>query len=322
MRNLRCVLVLFAGLAFGARFLPAQTDIQARILMYIRDHLKAGQPVRITELYNTVFTSPEDRAALSKLYKDFFRIPMFVVQYQEQFSTPPSLKTIAEQFSLGSAEEADTLLRVMETDPRVPKFITRDPRTGEITKVDVEMVRNDPRFAQGASHELGGWEGRTAPPFDLYGADGVHVSSSELAGKVALLYVWFTGCPPCMQEAPVLEKFQREFGAKGLEIVGANADELLGLGVSDEARRNYAQKEGITFPIVHWTDQTNRAYGSISIYPTLFLIDRKGAVVGHWVGFTNASTLRAAIVKALSEQRDTQSSSINGSSSRILEKHN
>lgn len=322
MRYLRLVLVSLAVLGLSARFLPAQTDPQAKILTYIRDHLKAGQPVRITELYNTIFTSAEDRAALSKLYKDFFRIPMFVVQYQQQFSAPPSLKTIAEQFSLGSAEEADTLLRVMETDPRVPKFISRDPQTGEITKVDVEMVRNDPRFAQGAVHELGGWEGRTAPAFDLTGAYGVRVSSSELVGKVSLLYVWFTGCPPCMQEAPILVRFQREFGAKGFEIVGANADDLLGLGVSDEARRGYTQKEGITFPVVRWTNQANQAYGSVSIYPTLFLIDRKGIIVGHWVGFTSASTLRAAIVKALSEQRDAQSFSINGSSSKILEKRN
>jgi len=298
---LRSLLISAAVLGLGVRCLLAQSDPQAKILNYIRDHLKAGQPVRITELYNTVFTTPEDHAALGKLYKDFFRIPMFIVQYQQQFSASPSLKTIAEQFSLKSPEEADTLLRVMETDPRVPKFITRDPKTGEITKVDVGMIRNDPRFAQGAAHELGGWDGRTAPAFDLLGADGSHLSSAGISGKVALLYVWFTGCPPCMKEAPALVQIQHEFGAKGVEVIGANADGILGLGISEEAHRRYAEKEGISFPIVSWTKESNQAYGGISIYPTLFLINRKGMIAGHWVGYTSPATLREAIAKAVVE---------------------
>ena len=297
----RSLLMLAAVLGLGVRCLLAQADPQAKILNYIREHLKAGQPVRVTELYNTVFTTPQDHAALSKLYKDFFRIPMFVVQYQQRFSTPPSLKTIAEQFALKTPEEADTLLRVMETDPRVPKFITRDPKTGEITKVNVEVVQNDPRFAQGAVHELSGWEGRTAPAFDLVGTDGRHLSSAGLDGKVALLYVWFTGCPPCMKEAPTLVQLQHEFGARGFEVVGANADKVLGLSISEEAHQRYAKKEGITFPIVRWTQASNQAYGGISIYPTLFLINRQGRIAGHWVGFTSAATLREAIVKALAE---------------------
>lgn len=231
---------------------------------------------------------------------------MFIVQYQQRYSTPPSLKTIAEQFALKTPEEADTLLRVMETDPRVPKFITRDPKTGEITKVNVEMIRNDPRFAQGAAHELSGWEGRPAPAFDLAGNGGNHLSSSGLTGKVTLLYIWFTGCPPCMKEAPALVHLQHEFGAKGFEVVGANADEMLGLGISEAARQQYAEKEGISFPIVRWTKQSNQAYGGISIYPTLFLINRKGVIAGHWVGFTSQATLRQAIAKAIADSSSKQ----------------
>ena len=305
-KPLRSLLIAAAVLGLGVRCLLAQSDPQAKILSYIRSHLKAGQPVRVTELYNSVFTTPEDHAALNKLYKDFFRIPMFVVEYQQQFSTPPSLKTIAEQFALETPEDADTLLRVMETDPRVPKFITRDPKTGEITKVDVAMVRSDSRFAQGAAHELGGWVGRTAPAFDLAGAGGKRVSSAGLDGKIALLYVWFTGCPPCMKEAPALVQLQHEFGNKGLEVVGANADGLLGLGISEEAHQRYAEKEGISFPIVQWTKESNQAYGGISIYPTLFLINRKGMITGHWVGFTSPATLREAITKSIAESSGKQ----------------
>ncbi|TAM81035.1 MAG: TlpA family protein disulfide reductase [Acidobacteria bacterium] len=307
MKNLlRSTLIAAAVFGFGVRCQMAQSDPQAEILGYIRGHLKAGQPVRVTDLYNSVFTTPEDHAALDKLYKDFFRIPTFVAQYQQRFSTPPSLKTIAEQFALQTPEEADTLLRVMETDPRVPKFITRNPATGEISRVDVEMIRNDPRFAQGAAHELGGWVGRTAPIFNLMGADDKRLSSAGLDGKAVLLYVWFTGCPPCMKEAPKLARIQREFRAKGFEVVGANADDLLGLDVSDQARQRYAEKEGITFPIVHWNKESDQAYGNISIYPTLFLINRQGRITGHWVGFTSPATLREAVARTVAEPSGKQ----------------
>ncbi len=303
-RPLRSILISVALFSLSIGCLFAQSSAQAKILKYIRAHLKAGQPVKITELYNTVFTTPEDHAALNKLYKDFFRIPMFIVQYQQRFSKPPSLKTIAEQFALDNPEEADTLLRVMETDPRVPKFITQDPKTREITKVNVEMIRNDPQFAQAATHKLAGWEGREAPAFDLVGASGGHLTSAGLSGKVILLYVWFTGCPPCMKEAPALVQLQREYKAKDFEVIGANADDLLGLGVSKEARRQYARQEGISFPIVSWTQASNQAYGGISIYPTLFLINRRGVIAGHWVGFTSLATLREAISKAIAESSE------------------
>ena len=284
----RSLVIAIAIVGFGVHCLLAQGNPQAKILNYIRNHIKAGQPVRVTELYNTVFTSPEDHAALNKLYKDFFRIPMFVVQYQQRFSSPPSLKTIAGQFALKTPEEADTLLRVMETDPRVPKFITRNPKTGEITKVDVEMIRNDPRFAQGAAYELGGWVGRTAPAFDLVGAGDKRLSSSGLNGKVALLYVWFTGCPPCMKETPALVKNDLEYRKKGLITVAANADEMLGLAYDDELRKKYMDEKHITFPVVRWTKESDAAYGNISIFPTLFLIGPDGTITNHWVGYTNA----------------------------------
>lgn len=298
---LRSILISTAILGIGVGSLFAQSNAQARILKYIRDHLKSGHPVRVTELYNTVFTTPEDHAALNKLYKDFFRIPMFIVQYQQRFSAPPSLKTIAGQFALDNPQEAETLLLVMQTDPRVPKFVTLDPKTGEITKVNVQMIRNDPQFAQGAAHQLAGWEGRKAPAFNLIRTNGNHLSSADLQGKVALLYVWFTGCPPCMKEAPALARLQQEFRPKGLRVVGANADNMLGLSISKAARERYIAREGISFPVVTWTHQSDQAYGGVSIYPTLFLISRKGIVVGHWVGYTSPATLRKAITKALAE---------------------
>ena len=288
-------------LLLSATIALAQSDAETRVLQYIREHLRPGEPLVVTDLYNNVFTHPDERQALDKLYNAFFRIPLFVAQYQEKFGSPPSLKIISEQFDLRTPGAADVLLRVMESDPRVPRFLSRNPRTGEITRVDIEQIQNDPRFGQVLQRQLAGWEGKSAPEVELSGIQGRSISLGLLKGKVVLLYVWFTGCPPCMKETPDLVSLYHELSARGLEIVGANADRFLGLSYDDDAQLRYIREQKIDYSIVHWTRESDKAYGGISIYPTLFLIDRRGLVSHHWIGYVPASELRRAFEAALDE---------------------
>jgi len=302
MKNYLCSTLLLASLLAGTAPAWASADAESRVLDYIRTHLQPGQPLVVTDLYNRVFTQPDERQALNKLYNAFFRIPLFVANYQEKFKSPPSLAVIAEQFDLRSLGAADILLRVMESDPRVPRFLTRDPKTGEITHVDVEMIKGDPRFGQALARQIGGWEGKPAMDATLprLGGGGLHVS--DFRGKVVLLEVWFSGCPPCMQEALALSSLNSELSARGLVIVGANADRILGLDYTDSLRQSYVQEHHISYPIVNWTKESDQGYGGISIFPTLFLIDRRGIIRNHWIGYAQPDTLRKAIAGVLSEK--------------------
>ena len=279
-----------------------QPDAETRVLQYIREHLHPGQPLVVTDLYNKVFTQNDERLALSKLYNAFFRIPLFVAQYQEKFGSPPTLKTISEQFDLREPGAAEVLLRVMECDPRVPRFLARDPQSGEITHVDIALIRNDPKFGRALDRQLAGWEGKPAPEFALRGVNGDSISFEQLKGKVVLLYVWFTGCPPCMKETPELVSLHHELAARGLAIVGANADRFLGLTYDDETRLRYIRERKIEFPVGYWTRTSDVAYGGISIYPALFLVDRKGLISHHWIGYVPLSDLRRAVRAALEAQ--------------------
>lgn len=272
---------------------------ESRVIDYIRTHLRPGEPLVVSELYSKVFTKPDERQALDKLYNAFFRIPLFLAQYQDKTGAPPRLAIIQQQFDLRTPGAADVLLRVMESDPRVPRFFTRDGKTGEIERIDVAMIRGDERFGQAVERHLTGWEGRAAPGFNLESMDGHAVSLSSLPGKTVLLYVWFTGCPPCMKEAPGLVTLQNEFSVRGLTIVGANADKVLGLTYDDDVRRRYIKEEKISFPVVHWTKESDLAYGNISIFPTLFLIDGKGIITHHWVGYVKPEEMRKAISETL-----------------------
>jgi hypothetical protein len=103
-----------------------------------------------------------------------------------------------------------------------------------------------------------------------------------------------------MQETPALASLDRELSSRGLTIVGANADRVLGLDYDDSVRRRYLQENHISYPIVNWTKEGDQAYGGISIFPTLFLVDRKGVIKGHWIGYVETDTLRKAILGVLS----------------------
>jgi len=299
-RSPLCRLLLLVS-ALCCLSLPAraQADAETRVLDYIREHLHPGEPLLVSELYSKVFTQPDERQALDKLYNAFFRIPLFIAQYQEKFGKPPSLKTIAEQFDLRTPEAAEVLLRVMEADPRVPRFLGRDSKAGEVTRVDVEQIRGDARFGQVLERQLSGWEGKPAPEFKLPGFDRADLDSATLGGKFALLYVWFTGCPPCMKETPELVTLDGEFAGRGITTVAANADKMLGLSYDDAVRRRYLAEHKVQFPVVHWTREADAAFGNISIFPTLFLISPKGVIIRHWVGYVSTEELRGALSDAL-----------------------
>lgn len=306
--------IVFAAVAFSPASQAAppttvssgQTEssraAESRVLNYIQQSLRPGQPLLVSALYQH-FTQPAERQALGKLYGAFFRIPLFVAQYQQKFGKPPSLEVISQQFDLPSPAAANVLLEVMQSDPRVPRFIAQNPQTHEITHVDVAMIEQSPRFGAALAHQLAGWEGRAAPSFDLERLDGGSISSNALQGKVVLLYIWFTGCPPCMKQTPDLVSLMREFSRRGFTVVGANADQLLKLGYNNSVRQEYARKMGINFPLVTWTPESNEAFGNIAIFPTLFLIGRNGTVNAHWVGYTPTATIRASVLKALASPR-------------------
>jgi thiol-disulfide isomerase/thioredoxin len=266
---------------------------------YLKANVKPGQRVVVSELYNTVFTAPDERAALNRLFNTFFKIPLYAAQFQKAGGKPPTLQDISEQFRFGIPGQADLMLRIMDSDPRMPKFLERDPKTGEVTRVDVDAILKHPRFGKELERTITGWEGRPAPSFEAIGYDGKPAGSATLASKPYVLYFWFTNCPPCVKTSPLLAELHQAYRGKGLEIVALNADRILELTVSDEDRAAYAKRAGLAFTLAHLTAETQQVFGNVSVYPTLFFVDRKGTVVKHFVNFQEKATLDAAARQVL-----------------------
>ncbi len=292
------ILLLATVSSFAAAPPKSPESIEARILGHIGKNLRDGQPVLVTDLYGKIFTKPEERKVLGKLFRSFFRIPLFLVDHQEKLGKHPSLKDIAAQFSLEGPESADVLLRVMEADPRVPPFIERDEESGEIVGIDAEMIRRDRRFSAPLERRLTGWEGQAAE-LTLEKLGGGQIALADLKGKSTFLYVWFTGCPPCMEMTPHLVELYGKYAEQGFTVVAANADRHLELGNEEDVIHRYIEEQKIHFPVAHWDGKMDRFYGSIAIFPTSFLIDSEGTVARHYVGYQTPEKLEADLKEVL-----------------------
>jgi thiol-disulfide isomerase/thioredoxin len=292
--------VLFAlAVQLPASSPAAVASPEAAIVEYLKANVKPGEPVVVTRLFNEVFTGAAERKALNRLFNTFFKIPLFVVQVQKATGAPPSLKEISEQFAFNVPGTADVILRIMESDPRMPKFLERDPKTGEILKADVERITSHPRFGKVLERTISGWEGNPAPTFAVEGYDRTAITLESLAGKPFLLYFWFTNCPPCVLTTPLLVELDKIYAPQGFTIVALNADKLLELDYTDADRAAYVKELGIKFKLAHANAQAQNAYGGVSVFPTMFVVDKAGIVVKHFVNGQSKAVLEEAIKLAL-----------------------
>ena len=132
-----------------------------------------------------------------------------------------------------------------------------------------------------------------APAFTLPTAqDGVADSLGRYKGRVRIIDFWATWCPPCREEIPGFIALQRKYGAKGLVVLGLSVDKTAA------AAANFAQANGINYPVLMATAATQAAYGGIRGIPTTFVVGKKGFIYKKYVGAVDAATFEAD-VKAL-----------------------
>jgi len=120
--------------------------------------------------------------------------------------------------------------------------------------------------------------GRRAPEFSLDDLHGTHVDLARDRGKVVLLNFWATWCAPCKVEMPRFMEWQREYGARGLVVVGVSIDD------SEAPARAFVEKLHVNYPVVMGNAQLGERYGGVLGVPVTFLIDRAGVVRARFDG--------------------------------------
>jgi thiol-disulfide isomerase/thioredoxin len=117
---------------------------------------------------------------------------------------------------------------------------------------------------------------------DLRFADGKGTPTSLAAfrGKVVLLNVWATWCPPCRKEMPTLDRLQATLGGPDFAVVALSIDQ----GDTSVVQAFFAQTGSTRLhPYVDTFGEATGSLGSGGI-PLTLLIDRDGREIGRKLG--------------------------------------
>jgi peroxiredoxin len=130
--------------------------------------------------------------------------------------------------------------------------------------------------------------GEPAPALRLPLIDGDTADLFEYRGRVVVVNIWATWCPPCVTELPSMQRAYEAYADRGLEIIAVAVDARPGerqpdgriVGVVSE----FADRFGLTFDVaLDPTGGTERLLG-VSYLPTTLLVDRQGRIRAREVG--------------------------------------
>ena len=173
----------------------------------------------------------------------------------------------------------------------VGKHGSRQPQANT-TAVAGGQVADTSAVAPGAGDPR---KGSAAPDFALKNlSDGKSIQLSSLRGKAVMVNFWATYCGPCKIEMPWLEELHKKYEPQGLQILGVAMDD------SDEKPiLDFAQKMGVTYPILKGTDKVGDMYGGVDRLPLTYFVDRSGKVTHEIVGLVSESAIEDAIKESL-----------------------
>ena len=122
--------------------------------------------------------------------------------------------------------------------------------------------------------------GSTAPDFKAVELPGGRPATIEnYRGKVVLLNIWATWCPPCKVEMPSMERLHKKLAGTDFQLVAVSVDE------EDSSVVNTFVKEyGLTFQVLHDQDGSIRQIYQTTGVPESFVIDRDGVIVKKVIG--------------------------------------
>ncbi len=122
---------------------------------------------------------------------------------------------------------------------------------------------------------------------------GDEAKRSDIAayrGRWVLVNLWASWCIPCRQEAPVLDRFARQYRKRGVSVLGINVQDN-----SDDALA-FVHDYDIRYPQLRSIgDERSAAFGSTGV-PENFLVNPRGRLALIWRGPVDQSFLEKQVV--------------------------
>lgn len=135
-----------------------------------------------------------------------------------------------------------------------------------------------------------------APDLALKDPDGTQHAIADYRGKVLLVNLWATWCPPCKAEMPTLKSFYEKHADQGFIVValdqGDGADDVKAFATSYE----------LSFPVLLDPNfEAESAFRTMGYLPSSYVIDRDGTVRLAWTGAITANMLEKYVTPIITE---------------------
>lgn len=136
--------------------------------------------------------------------------------------------------------------------------------------------------------------------FALPNLDGEEIKLSDYDGKVVIVDIWGTWCPPCRQEIPHFIDLYAKHKESGFEMVGINYERVAEDKMVPTIKK-YVDANNMTYPCVLGDDETREQIANFYGFPTTLFIDRQGKVRAQLVGYHDYMTLESYVSVLLEE---------------------
>lgn len=138
---------------------------------------------------------------------------------------------------------------------------------------------------------------RPAPPVAVTTLDNRRIRIGSPGEDLLLLDFWATWCKPCVKAMPDVEKLYRDFGERGLTVLGLSIDKNV------ETVEEYLEKKPVAYAVaLDSGDEPVWAAYSVAAIPAMYLVDREGRIVGEWRGRVEIEDVRRMIEGLLDQE--------------------
>ncbi|MDA3971700.1 MAG: TlpA disulfide reductase family protein [Desulfobulbaceae bacterium] len=134
------------------------------------------------------------------------------------------------------------------------------------------------------------------PEFQLPGVGDspATIRAQDFQGKVLLVNLWATWCPPCRREIPSLIRLQNENQDNNFTVIGISMD----TSGRDKVEK-FTRKIRINYPVALGNNDVSADFGAQGAIPSSFLVDTNGIIVKRYPGYVPYETMAKDVQELL-----------------------
>jgi cytochrome c biogenesis protein CcmG/thiol:disulfide interchange protein DsbE len=134
--------------------------------------------------------------------------------------------------------------------------------------------------------------GAPFPALDLVAPDGQRVRYAPAPGRISVINVFATWCPPCQAESPAYATFAKSAAQRGILVVGIDRAE------SAQKVEAYRRAYGLSFPYFIDNGDTTKDVLGARAMPVTIVVDARGIIRADVAGPVTVERLEALSAQA------------------------